>query len=316
MNLVVRDLDLHGHRIRLREYVPTRRPECPADADVLVLLHGIAGSGRTWEPVLAELDRIGFARRVLVPDMLGHGESATPRADYGLGAFATLVRDILAVEGHAHATLVGHSLGGGIALQFAYQFPEMCGRLVLVDSGGLGPEVSFVLRATAIPGARSTLAVLASPPVLAAARMVGRIFGKPSAETKELARHYGSLGDAGRRRAFLSTARGVMDLRGQRASALERLYLAENVPTLVIWGGKDRLIPVGHGHRAAEAIPGSRIEVFEKAQHFPHAADPERFVAALTSFLATTTPARLKTEEIAAMLAGEATGRAGFDHAT
>ncbi|GAA2796153.1 alpha/beta hydrolase [Saccharopolyspora taberi] len=314
MNFVVRDLDLHGHRIRLREYVPPHPSRSAGDADVVVLLHGIAGSGRTWEPVLAELARTGFGRRVLAPDMLGHGESATPRADYGLGAFATLVRDILALEGHSHATLVGHSLGGGIALQFAYQFPEMCGRLVLVDSGGLGREVSFALRATAIPGARATLAVMASPPALAAARLLRRMAGVKSAEARELAHHYESLGDAGRRAAFLNTARGVMDLRGQRASALERLYLAENVPTLVVWGARDQLIPVGHGHRAVEAIPGSRIEIFERARHFPHARDPERFVAVLGSFLAETTPARLRTEEIAALLAQRSPEAADQSH--
>ncbi|CAM01669.1 pimeloyl-ACP methyl ester carboxylesterase [Saccharopolyspora erythraea NRRL 2338] len=307
MDSVVRDLNLHGKRVRLREYVPAQRPGGAHDADVVVLIHGIAGSGRTWQPVLEELARTGFPRRVLAPDMPGHGESAAPRAEYGLGAFASTVRDILALEGHSHATLVGHSLGGGVALQFAYQFPEMCGRLVLVDSGGLGSEVALALRATALPGARATLAVAASRPVLAALRGVGRLAAavgvRASGEARELLRHYASLGDRGRRQAFLATARGVIDLRGQRASALDRLYLAEKMPTLVVWGERDQLIPVGHGHRAAEAIPGSRVEIFESAQHFPHVADPARFVAVLSGFLRETTPARLRTEEVAALLA-------------
>ncbi|WP_158892987.1 alpha/beta fold hydrolase [Amycolatopsis anabasis] len=311
MTLIARDVVLHGHTIRFWEYVPEPAAAGAAelDADVVVLLHGIAGSGRTWKPVLDELERRKFPRRVLVPDLLGHGESAKPRGDYGLGSFASGIRDLLALEGHSHATLVGHSLGGGVAMQFAYQFPEMTGRLVLVDSGGLGPEVTFVLRATALPGTKPTLALLVNRLTHAAARglaSIGRALGgRLSAETRELGFHLWSLADPGRRTAFVNTARGVIDLRGQRATALDRLYLAENAPTLVVWGAKDWIIPVRHAHRAAELMPGSRLEIFETARHFPHAADPARFADTLTTFLAETKPARLKLEEVAERLRAE-----------
>ncbi|MEC3978417.1 alpha/beta fold hydrolase [Amycolatopsis sp. H20-H5] len=304
MTLNARTLTLHGHEIHLTEYVPEVPPA--DEADVVLLLHGIAGSGHTWQPLLEHFERHGFGHRVLAPDMLGHGGSGTPRADYGLGALATLARDVLAVEGHRHATVVGHSLGGGIAMQFAYQFPEMCGRLVLVDSGGLGPEVSPVLRATALPGANVTLALTVNRVTLAVARSAAalgrRLGGRLSPETRELGAHFSSLAAPGHRRAFLSIARGLIDLRGQRASAVDKLYLAESVPTLVVWGARDQLIPLAHGRRTATLMPGSRLEVFEDAKHFPHVADPERFGRLLDGFLAENPPARLNFEEVVTLL--------------
>ncbi|GAA4524603.1 alpha/beta fold hydrolase [Amycolatopsis samaneae] len=303
MALDTHTLTLHGRRIRLREYRPPGRT---GSGDVLVLLHGISGSGETWLPLLTYFERTGFGHRVLVPDLPGHGDSDAPRADYGLGALASAVRDVLVLTGHEHATVAGHSLGGGIAMQFAYQFPEMCSRLVLVGSAGLGPQVTAVLRATALPGARVTLTVTVNRATLAIARALAaagrRCGGGLAPETRELTRHLAALADPGRRRAFLSIARGLIDLRGQRASAVDKLYLAERVPTLLVWGARDPLIPVAHGRRTAELLPDSRLTVFENAKHFPHVADPERFGQVLARFLAETTPARLKLAEVVATL--------------
>lgn len=301
-----RDTVLHGHAVRFWEYVPESLTDESEKDGPLVLIHGIAGSKQTWKPLLEELDRRRFPRRVLAPDMLGHGDSATPRADYGLGAFASGVRDLLLVEGHEHATIVGHSLGGGVALQFAYQFPQMCDRLVLVDSGGLGPEVSPLLRATALPGTRLFLAATVNPVTLALSRALAgaarKLGGRLSPETRELTFHLGSLAHRGRRTAFVTTARGLIDLRGQRAGALDRLYLADTIPMMLVWGEHDQLIPVRHGQQVATLIPGSRWEVFEKVKHFPHVADPERFAEILDSFLAETSPARLKIQDLVARL--------------
>lgn len=304
MSLVTRDVILHGHAVRFWEYLPETPPN-PED-DVLVLVHGIAGSGKTWRPLLEELAARQFPFRIIVPDLLGHGETAKPRGDYGLGAFASGLRDLLLAEGHEHVTIAGHSLGGGVALQFAYQFPQLCGRLILVDSGGLGREVTPVLRATALPGTRIVLAAAANPLTLAigralsaAARALG---GHLPAEARELAAHWWSLADRERRIAFVTTARGVIDLRGQRASATDRLYLSSEMPTLIVWGGKDPIIPAKHGMEAQKAMPGSWFELFENAKHFPHAADPARFADLLESFLAKTTPARLTTEDIRSLI--------------
>ena len=117
---------------------------------VLLLLHGIAGSSLSWVPVMARLRR-DFT--VVAPDFVGHGHSAKPSGDYSLGNLASWTRDLLEILGIDRATVVGQSYGGGVALQFAYQFPERCERLVLVDSGGLGRDVNWVLRLVALPGA-------------------------------------------------------------------------------------------------------------------------------------------------------------------
>jgi pimeloyl-ACP methyl ester carboxylesterase len=308
MTLETYILTLHGQRIWLHEHLP------PAGAgdEAIVLLHGIAGSAETWAPVLERC--AGLGHRVLAPDLPGHGESDAPRADYGLGAMASIVRDVLAVSGVRHATVVGHSLGGGVAMQFAYQFPEMCDRLVLVGSAGLGPEVSPVLRAAALPGAPAVLALAVNRVTLAiaraAARLGRRLGGSLKPETRELAGHFGSLADPARRRAFLFIARSLIDLRGQRASAVEKLYLAEKVPMLLVWGARDPLIPAAHGRRTAELLPDSRLTVLENVKHFPHVADPAGFCALLDEFVTGTEPARLTLDDVVARLTAGAAVRA------
>ncbi len=245
---------------------------------------------------------------IIAPDLLGHGESAAPRGDYSLGAMASGVRDLLSALGHERVTVVGHSLGGGIAMQFAYQFPERCERLVLVSSGGLGREVHLLLRAAALPGADWVLPLLTSRGMRGAGHAVagvlrlGRI--APSGDVAVLARGFASLDSAGSRRAFLHTVRSVIDAGGQRVSAQDRLHLAAVLPTLIVWGEKDSIIPVEHGRAAHDAMPGSRLEVFPGAGHIPHHADPERFARLLADFCADTRPARLSANHWQPLLAG------------
>ena len=128
---VTKSLTLHGQEICFRTAGDGPR--------VVVLLHGIAGNSATWE---AALDVLGEHHTVIAPDLLGHGHSGKVGGDYSLGAFASAVRDLLFALGHSRATVVGHSLGGGVAMQFGYQFPEILERLVLVSSGGLGREAA------------------------------------------------------------------------------------------------------------------------------------------------------------------------------
>jgi pimeloyl-ACP methyl ester carboxylesterase len=276
------EVRLHGHRITYRT---------GGSGPVLVLLHGIACSSATWEEVLP---RLAESYTVVAPDLLGHGESANPRSDYSLGAFACGVRDLLAALGHERATIVGHSLGGGVAMQFAYQFPERCERLALVSSGGLGDEVHAVLRAATLPGADLVLPVLCGEGVRGAidrvVRLLGRVGLRAGSDLDEAWRAFRSLADADRRQAFLDTLRTIVDAGGQRVSAKDRLYLARDVPTLILWGENDPMIPVAHARAAHAAIPGSRIEVFPDAGHFPHRDAPRRFVEVLMDFLSTTTP--------------------------
>ena len=287
-----REITLHGHRVTYTE--AGAGPGRP----LVLLLHGIAGSGRTWDsvaPALAE------TAHVLAPDLLGHGESAKPRGDYSLGAYASGVRDLLTALGHDSATVVGHSLGGGVAMQFAYQFPERCDRLVLVSSGGLGREVSPVLRAVTLPGAEWVLPVIAHRRLLGAARAAGAVVGRLPLPAKpalrEIARGYASLVDTEARAAFVHTVRSVLDAGGQRVDASDRLYLAQTLPTLVVWGGRDSFIPAAHAAHFAALVPTARVEVFERAGHFPHVDEPVRFAAVLRDFLATTEPARLGADD-------------------
>ena len=285
---------LHGHRVAFRT---------AGSGPVLLLVHGITSTSDTWEHVLPALAE-DFT--VVAPDLLGHGRSAKPRGDYSLGAYASGIRDLLVALGHSRATFVGHSLGGGVMMQMAYQFPELCERLVLVDSGGLGSDVHPLLRAAALPGAELVLPLLANRHVLNAGRGVQRFLDRAGirirTDIQEMARGHASLADSETRLAFLHTLRAIIDPRGQRVSALDRLYLAENVPSLIIWGERDPIIPVAHGRRAHELIPASRLVVIPGAGHFPHVDDPRAFLDALCHFIATTRPAQLDQEAWQAVL--------------
>jgi pimeloyl-ACP methyl ester carboxylesterase len=267
------------------------------DGPVLLLIHGMAGTCENWREVIEPLAR---NHTVIAPDLPGHGVSAGGPGDYSLGNLAAGLRDLLLVLGHDRATLVGHSLGGGIAMQFAYQFPEMVDRLVLVSSGGLGLEVSPVLRAAALPGADLFIAATASTGQKvggAIGRGLSAIGMKPAADVAEVARGYASLSEPGRRKAFLATLRSVVGTEGQRVSATDRFYLAEEVPVLIVWGARDPIIPARHGEDAHAALPGSELEIFEGAGHMPQLEQPVHFIAVLERFLAENAPAEFDRDE-------------------
>ncbi len=252
----------------------------------LVFVHGLLGSHRGWAHLVADL---ASERRVIAPDLLGHGTSAKPVGDYSLGSHAAILRDLLDHLGVERVDLVGHSLGGGIALQFTYLFPDRVARLVLVSSGGLGREVGLPLRAATLPGAELVLPLLASTWVRERAEAVGQRLARagirPRADVTEGWRGFVSLADAETRRAFLATSRSVIDPGGQTVTAVPRLSLVAQLPTLLVWGARDRLIPLRHGILAAQSIPGSRVEVFESAGHYPHLDDPDRFTRVLLDFV-------------------------------
>jgi pimeloyl-ACP methyl ester carboxylesterase len=261
---------------------------------VLMLIHGITSSSATWERVMPYL-----AERftVIAPDLAGHGESAKPRGDYSLGAHASSLRDLLLALGHERATFVGHSLGGGIAMQFSYQFPERCERLVLVDSGGLGRDVNWLLRAATLPGSELVLPLLAATRLLDVGARAGGLLNRLglglTTDLQEMARGHSTLSDSAARAAFVHTLRSVVEPGGQRVDASNRLYLAEQLPFLLIWGERDSIIPVSHGHTTHERMPNSRLEVFPRSGHFPHLDEPERFLNVLIEFIDATEPAAL-----------------------
>jgi pimeloyl-ACP methyl ester carboxylesterase len=185
-------------------------------------------------------------------------------------------------------------------MQLAYQFPEHCERLVLVSSGGLGREITPLLRAASLPGSELVLPLIVDDRVLGAGRTVGRLLGRIGlrvhTDLGEVLRGHASLSDGETRAAFLHTLRTIVDPRGQRVNAGDRLYLAQAIPFLIVWGERDSIIPVEHAYAAHELVPGSRLEVFADAGHFPHLDDPLRFLKVLTDFLATSRPAQLDAD--------------------
>lgn len=273
-------LELHGDRVAYRD--------AGSGEEAVLLIHGMAGSSETWRAVMPQLSR---KYRVVAPDLLGHGRSDKPRGDYSLGAFAVWLRDLLDELGIARATIVGQSLGGGVAMQFVYQHPDYCQRLVLISSGGLGPDVGWTLRLLSAPGAEFLLPVIAPQAVLAAGNRLRSWFsmaGIQSPRGAEMWSAYSSLSDAQTRHAFLRTLRSVVDYRGQAVSALNRLHIAAQTPIMAIWGDQDRIIPVDHAYVAQQARPDSRLEVLEGVGHFPHVERPSEVVDLLDDFISTT----------------------------
>jgi pimeloyl-ACP methyl ester carboxylesterase len=297
-----RDIVLHGHRLAYR----IGEGEPGAHRPALVLVHGMGGSSATWQEVLPALAR---HYTVVAPDLLGHGESDKPRQDYSLGAHANVLRDLMIALGIEQATIVGQSLGGGVAMQLAYQHPRRCERLVLVSSGGLGSEVSWILRVLSLPGVEYLMPVLFPSFVRDAGNALSRrlrSLGLRAPHLEEEWRTYVSLTEPGNRHSFVRTLRSVIDPSGQAVSARDRLYLASRLPTLILWGRRDRMIPVEHAAVAHEAIPGSQLVLFESSGHFPHAEEPRRFVEVVTRFVDTTEPMRLDEAEWQALLTARA----------
>ena len=277
-----RTVTLHGHQL---SYLDS------GTGPVVLFIHGILGSHRNWAQLI---DRIDDNHRVIVPDLFGHGESAKPVGDYSLGAHAATMRDLLDRLGIERVTLVGHSLGGGIAMEFYYLFPQRVERLVLVASGGLGREVNPVLRSATLPGAEWLLPLIASGWVRARAETAGRVMSKvgwkPGSDISAIWQGFTSLGDGESRRAFLATTRAVVDPGGQTVSAHDYLPDAPPIPTLVVWGSRDRMIPAWHAISAQHSLPQCRVELFQGAGHFPHLDEPDRFAELLRDFIATTRP--------------------------
>ena len=273
----VKFLDLHGDRVAFLD---------EGQGEVVLLLHGMAGSSATWRSVIGPLSR---KYRVIAPDLIGHGQSDKPRSDYSLGAFAVFLRDLLDELGVTSATIVGHSLGGGVAMQFTYQHPDYCQRLILISSGGLGQEVGWALRLLSAPGAELILPIIAPSPVLAGGEKVRSWlarFGIQTPRGDEIWSAYSSFADKETRHSFLRTLRSVVDYRGQSVSALNRLGVKADTPTMAIWGDQDAIIPVEHAFAAHEARPGTRLEVLTGVGHFPQVEKPTEVVDLIDDFIA------------------------------
>lgn len=275
---------LHGHEL---SYLDS------GTGPAVLFIHGILGSQRQWTKLVEKMDD---NNRVVVPDLFGHGDSSKPMGDYSLSSHAATLRDLLDHLDVDRVTLVGHSLGGGIAMQFYYLFPERVDRVVLIASGGLGREVSPILRSATLPGAQQVLGIIASAPVLSRMEALGRGASKlgwrPGSDITAVWRGFTTLGDRESRRAFLATTRAVIDLGGQTISAHDHLDGGLPIPAMVVWGSKDRMIPAFHALNALRSVPDCRVELFQGSGHFPHLDDPNRFAALLRDFITSEEQAR------------------------
>ncbi len=289
------EIALHGRRVIYR---------VAGSGPPVVLIHGMLNSSSHWQSVAQSL---AGEYTVLAPDLIGHGDSAAPRGDYSLGAHAASIRDLLAAIGIERASIVGHSLGGGVAMQFFYQFPQRVERLVLISSGGLGREVSPVLRTAALPGMSALLSLTIHPRLLGALRTSGTRLRErgigAGVYLQAIARALRPLENGDARQAFLHTLRSVIDMHGQRVSATDRLGLLESIPTLIVWGERDRTIPIEHGRLAHQAIPHSVFRTIPGAAHFPHLEDPDALSALMLAFLAETQPGGIDDADWGAVLA-------------
>ncbi|MBW0017885.1 MAG: alpha/beta hydrolase [Mycobacterium sp.] len=271
----------------------------------ILLIHGIGDNSTTWTGVHAKL-----AQRftVIAPDLLGHGKSDKPRADYSVAAYANGMRDLLSVLDIERVTIVGHSLGGGVAMQFAYQFPQLVERLILVSAGGVTKDVNFVLRWASLPMGSEAMALLRLPLVLPAVQLLGQLVGKSVGTTglgNDLAnvlRILDDLPEPTASAAFSRTLRAVVDWRGQIVTMLDRCYLTEAIPVQIIWGTRDVVVPVRHARMAHAAMPGSQLEIFEGSGHFPFHDDPARFIDVVQRFIDTTAPSEYDQTALRALL--------------
>ncbi|MBV9514209.1 MAG: alpha/beta hydrolase [Mycobacteriaceae bacterium] len=287
---------IHGYRRAFR---------VAGEGPAILLIHGIGDNSSTWETVQTKL-----AQRftVIAPDLLGHGKSDKPRADYSVAAYANGMRDLLSVLGVERVTVVGHSLGGGVTMQFAYQYPQLVERVVLVATGGVTKDVHFALRLASLPMGSEALTLLRMPGALPALQIFGRVVGTALGSTRfgrdlpDVLRVLAELPEPTASSAFSRTLRAVVDWRGQVVTMLDRCYLTQSVPVQLIWGEDDSVIPVGHASMAHAAMPGSRLEIFGKSGHFPFHDFPDRFVEVVERFIDSTEPAEYDQDRLRTLL--------------
>lgn len=288
MNQTMERVFTHGHHLAYRE------SGVGEGRQTILLIHGMAGSSTTWREMIPRLES---RYHVIAPDLPGHGESSLNFDDYSLGAMASALRDLLVAKGVSRCTVVGQSLGGGVAMQFVYQYPEYCERIALIGSGGLGKEVNWILRMLAVPGSELVLAGAAAPVFVNAGEAMRRFLAGKGVRAESMAESwaaYESLSRPGHRKTFFKTLRAVVDGRGQAVSAHNRLHLAGQLPFQMIWGDKDPIIPVAHAHETHEALPGSRLEIVEGTGHYPHVENPAAVERILVEFMETTEPGRIE----------------------
>jgi pimeloyl-ACP methyl ester carboxylesterase len=251
----------------------------------LVLMHALGENALDWRWVLPTLAR---AHRVYAPDLPGFGGSAKPPADYSPAFFERFLAAFLDTLGIERAAVVGNSLGGLAALRLALSDPPRVTALGLVDSAGLGREISLALRQLTLPGYGELAITWSKTPPGAAVRAWGRVpllFARRQQVPPEwLEEQYRLAQLPGFLEAALIALRAHIDLGGQREVLLDRLPRLK-MPTLILWGACDRVVPPDQAREAAARLRWGSLELIADCGHLPHVERPDRFAAALDKFL-------------------------------
>lgn len=274
---VERHVDVNGLRVRCL-FAGSGGPP-------VVLIHGLGASAEIWS---FNIGPLASRNRVFVPDLPGFGRTAMPPwMDFSPAAYSRFVAEFMTALGIGRAALVGHSLGGGIALRVILDDPGRVERIVLASSAGLGRDVSLPLRIASLPFFDR---FFFKPPLPVFTRFLHRLVYDPAAISPAFARmYYEMFFQPGSMRAFTGILRAIATLRGARPGILEPIREGLGsvaAPALIIWGRQDRILPVSQGIDAAGRIPGARLCIFDRCGHMPNIEYPEKFNRILLGFLA------------------------------
>ena len=277
MNFEERYVDVNG--------LPTRYLRAGTTGPPLVLLHGVGDSALDWRWVMPTL---AGTHRIYVPDLPGSGGTIESDVDYSPAFFTQFLSAFLDALEVKHAAVIGHSLGGLVGLRLALSEPSRVSALGLVASAGLGREVTYALRSLALPGTGRLAVAWGKRPPGAAQRALGRstlLFARPwRVPRKWLKEQYRLARLPGFLEAQLATVRAQVGLRGQREVLVDRLAQLD-VPTRLVWGTGDRVLPYSQAKEAVSRLQEGSLELISDCGHSPHVEQPERFVSALDRFL-------------------------------
>mgnify|MGYP006299848815 FL=1 len=263
--------------------VKTRYWEIGERGPRIVLIHGIGGFAENWR---FNIENLAGHFKVYAVDLVGFGKSGKPKAPYTYDYFARFIKEFIDVMEIDKAVLIGHSLGGGIAMRFALMFPGRVEKLVLVDSAGLGKEISKIFKLISLPGFGE---LVTRPDRTRTLKMYKNLVYDRSLLSEEMVDLGFSFSSSpGAQQAFLKTARGTVNIFGFKRKAINpirrNLHRIE-VPVLVLWGERDAIIPVRHAYIAKDGIPDAELEVFENCGHIPMIECPDEFNTAVVKFL-------------------------------
>ena len=252
----------------------------------IIFIHGLGGFVENWEDNIIELSKV---RQVYALDLAGFGFSDKPDVDYTISYFADFVRDFMITSGIEKATMIGESMGGGIALQLALKYPEKVEKIVLAGSSGLGKEVSISLRLLTLPifGER-----LSRPSKEGTKQFFEQLFyNKEIIQEEWIEYDYQLSLQPGVQRSLLRALRSLCNIWGQKRKIylpiLENLQKIE-IPVLILWGAQDQIVPVSHAHRAKKILPNARIHIFDPCGHVPNIECADEFNALVTGFMSET----------------------------